>query len=299
MRCFDDGGEDANQLIGFLGYAAEFFSLPAEKKEKVSMEKGGKAWRGWFPLGGELTSGLKDGKEGFYFGTEAKDSHDERPLHGNNLFPEAPPQLKPAVLEYMERATALGRVLLRGISLGLGLPADVFESSITADPTILFRIFHYPPSDDYDFGVGEHCDYGLLTILAVDHIPGLQVKLEGEWIDVPAPAKGDFSVVVNLGDMLEKVSYGRYRSTPHRVKNMKDSKEARYSFPLFYDPSWTADATAAILDLPNTCRGPIQRWDNADIHAWQGFYGDYLTAKVKKCFPALFNSVGIVEEPAT
>ena len=109
-----------------------------------------------------------------------------------------------------------------------------------------------------------------------------------DWIDVPAPDEGEFSIVVNLGDMLEKLTRGRYRSTPHRVKNMNTGP--RFSFPLFYDPSWDAGVSTLPLPPSHSGRGGggIQRWDHADVHAWEGNYGTYLTSKVSKCFPELF-----------
>src|SRR5689334_2246822 len=140
------------------------------------MVHGGRAWRGWFPVGGELTSGTPDRKEGLYFGAELGPDdpavRDGVPLHGPNLFPAEPAGLRPTVLACLDELTGLGHRLMRGIALALGLPADWFERDLTRDPTILFRIFHYPPSPsgaaDEGWGVGEHTDYGLLTILVQD-----------------------------------------------------------------------------------------------------------------------------------
>ncbi len=73
-----------------LSLAAEFFALAEDEKAAVSMEVGGPAWRGWFPLGGELTSGIPDRKEGYYFGTELP--ADPRPMHGPNVWPARPPE---------------------------------------------------------------------------------------------------------------------------------------------------------------------------------------------------------------
>ena len=71
--------------------AREFFAQTTEEKERIAMHRAGAAWRGWFPPGGELTSGVPDGKEGIYFGREDGDDHprvcDRTPLHGGNLFP--------------------------------------------------------------------------------------------------------------------------------------------------------------------------------------------------------------------
>ena len=88
----------------------EFFALPDETKEQIAMPRGGLAWRGWFPVGGELTSGRPDQKEGIYFGTELPLT-DPRvaagtPLHGPNLFPSEPAGLGPTVLRWIEQVTA-------------------------------------------------------------------------------------------------------------------------------------------------------------------------------------------------
>jgi len=91
--------------------------------------------------------------------------------------------------------------------------------------------------------------------------------------------------VCNLGDMLERLTNGRYVSTPHRVRNA--SATGRLSFPYFFDPSW--DATVPALPIaaePAADERP--RWDGADVTAWDGTYGDYLTAKVARVFPELF-----------
>src|SRR5699024_1757678 len=120
------------------------------------------------------------------------------PLHGPNLFPEAPADLQPSVLAWIEAMTDLGHDLMRAVGLALGLDETWFHEHMTADPTVLFRIFHYPPdpSEDPDrWGVAEHTDYGLLTILAQES-EGLQVHTTRGWIDVPAQQD---AFVVNIG----------------------------------------------------------------------------------------------------
>lgn len=267
--------------------ADAFFSLPTEAKERVAMRKGGRAWRGWFPLHGELTSGKPDEKEGYYFGTELG-PRDPRvlartPLHGANLFPEAPAELAPAVLAWIDALTALGHRVMEGIALGLGLPAEHFRATWMRDPTVLFRIFRYPPATQ-GWGVGEHTDYGVLTLLLQDEVGGLQVKSQGRWVDAP-PVPGTF--VCNLGDMLERMTGGRYLSTPHRVRNA--SGRVRYSFPLFFDPSF--DAHIEPLPLPSESLERPERWDQADPLTFAGTWGEYLVAKVSKVFPALTDSL--------
>jgi isopenicillin N synthase-like dioxygenase len=125
--------------------ARAFFALDESEKAEIAMVYGGRAWRGWFPVGGELTSGIPDRKEGIYFGAEL-DADDRRvragvPLHGPNLFPRRPAALRATVLEYLDTMTQLGHAVMRGVALALGLPADWFVRELTADPTILFRIF--------------------------------------------------------------------------------------------------------------------------------------------------------------
>jgi isopenicillin N synthase-like dioxygenase len=274
-------------------FSRAFFALPEEEKARIAMPRAGTAWRGWFPVGGELTSGEPDRKEGVYFGTELPPD-DPRvlagtPLHGANLFPERPAELGPVVLRWIDEVSALGAALLRGLALGLGLDEEWFAQTLTRDATILFRAFHYPPGDDDSWGVGEHTDYGLVTLLAQDHHGGLQVRSQGEWIDVPADPD---VLVVNIGDMLDRMTRGRYRSDPHRVRNL--SGQDRVSFPLFVDPSWDA-RVAALPDSVFAGEAPADdagaRWDGASVHAWEGPYGDYLTAKVARVFPDLFAQV--------
>ncbi|MGH3762999.1 isopenicillin N synthase family dioxygenase [Actinophytocola sp.] len=265
----------------------EFFALSEAAKREIEMSRGGRAWRGYFPVGAELTSGERDLKEGLYLGTELPAGH-PLPLHGPNLFPRQVPALRPVVLSYLDLMTAVGQNVLRGIALSLDLDADYFATGYTASPTVLFRIFHYPPAppDAPGWGVGEHTDYGLLTLLAQDDNGGLQVRTPGGWVDAP-PLPDAF--VCNIGDMLERLTGGWYRSTPHRVRNT--SGRSRLSFPFFLDP----DFTAGVPPLPDrAARDPdgTRRWDGASPLAFEGTYGEYLTAKVAKVFPRLHERLG-------
>ena len=267
--------------------AREFFALEDEEKAAIEMRKGGRAWRGWFPVGRELTSGAPDQKEGIYFGQELPPS--DLPMHGPNLFPERPADLRAAVLDYIDAVTALGHRVLRAIAVALGLDAGWFDEHLTADPLVLFRIFHYPPLPDQDerWSVGEHTDYGLITILAQDSSGGLEVRGPDGWIAAP-PIDGSF--VVNLGDMLERMTGGRYKSTPHRVHNT--SGLDRLSFPLFLDPAWDAEVLPVPMpDTPTADRADRERWDGANVHEWSGTYGDYVLTKVGRVFPGLRDEV--------
>ena len=273
-----------------------FFELPEETKMRWRMALGGRAWRGYFPLGGELTSGRPDWKEGLYLGTELPATHPlvqaKTPVHGPNLFPEVP-GFRETILDYMQAVTQLGHRLMEGIALSLGLDAGYFAKRYTADPLILFRLFNYPSQPvpeglDVQWGVGEHTDYGLLTILHQDHIGGLAVHTPGGWIDAP-PVAGSF--VCNIGDMLDRMTGGLYKSTPHRVKR-NTSGHDRLSFPLFFDPNFEARVQRIEgLAGAEARDDSAERWDRANVHAFSGRYGDYLLAKVSKVFPQLRNEV--------
>ena len=277
-----------------------FFARPLEDKMRIALARGGRAWRGYFPTGGELTSGRPDLKEGVYFGTDLPADHPRviagLPMHGPNLWPRDPPGLKAAVEAYMAEAESAAVRLMQGISLALGLEPDYFAQTYTGEPTLLFRIFNYPARvpDGADWrgrwGVGEHTDYGLLTILAQDQHGGLQVKTTEGWIETP-PVEG--TLVCNIGDMLERLSGGLFRSTPHRVVNR--SGQDRLSFPFFFDP----DFLAPMQPLPAAAVGAgrmeadrAERWDQASVHAFEGTYGDYLMSKVAKVFPSLQRQLG-------
>ena len=271
-----------------------FFALPQAEKLKIAMIHGGRAWRGYFPVGAELTSGRPDLKEGLYLGTELAPD-DPRvlagtPLHGANLWPAATPGLRPAVTAYISAATRAAAALMEGVSLSLGLEADHFSRVYTREPTVLFRIFRYPaPASTAEaaasWGVGEHTDYGLLTLLAQDRHGGLEVKGPRGWIEAP-PIEG--ALICNIGDMLERLTHGRFRSTPHRVRNT--SGHDRLSFPLFYDPDFKAE----MVPLPNLDPGAAtttnERWDGARLDEVEGAYGDYLLSKVGRVFPELFDA---------
>lgn len=266
-----------------------FFALEEKDKMQYRMELGGNAWRGYFPIEGELTSGKPDLKEGLYFGEELG-SEDHRvkagqAMHGRNLFPAEIPEFKAVILKYLSMMTSLGHHLMRGISLSLGMPEDYICKHYTTDPLILFRIFHYPPQQKpagAQWGVGEHTDYGLLTILKQDEVGGLQVKSKKGWIEAPFIPN---TFICNVGDMLDRLTRGYYKSTPHRVINT--SGRDRYSFPFFFDPNFEARLDPLPIEVEHFSDDAKERWDKESVHTFQGTYGEYITGKVGKVFPLL------------
>lgn len=301
-----------NQLTDL---STRFFNLPLAEKKSIDMKLGGKAWRGFFAVGEEVTSGIPDQKEGIYFGTELDDDSDPRPLHGKNLWIDGPLgiEMKEAVLSYLSHVKRLGQLLMRTITCRFTLTADekhVFLQQFE-NPTELFRIFNYPPHNtifpNNSFGVGEHTDYGYLTILRQDNSGGLQVKSlhdANQWIDAP-PVEGTF--VINLGDALEHATDGIYRATPHRVLQRNNATRDRLSMPYFFDPSFDAEMRKITVSLDDeeddasrrlsVAENVARRWDGSDPRQFKGTYGNYLLRKVSRAFPELFAAV--VDKPTT
>jgi isopenicillin N synthase-like dioxygenase len=296
-------GVDPGLCDRLVATSRRFFALDEPTKMRWRMALGGRAWRGYFPAGGELTSGRPDWKEGLYLGAELRDDHPrvraETPLHGRNLFPDVP-GFREDILAYLEALTRLGHRLVEGLALSLGLEASYFADRYTRDPLVLFRLFNYPtrpaPSErDVQWGVGEHTDYGFLTILWQDDVGGLEIKTRAGWIAAP-PVPGSF--VCNIGDMLDRMTGGLYRSTPHRVA-LNISGRDRLSLPFFFDPDFDA-RVQPIPDLPAPAieEDRATRWDHASVHVFDGTYGDYLLAKVSKVFPELRREVLPPSDPA-
>jgi isopenicillin N synthase-like dioxygenase len=275
-----------------VALSRKFFAQDLQTKLQIRMALGGRAWRGYFPVGNELTSGRPDQKEGIYFGEELAADHPlvraGTPMHGPNLFPATPEGLRECVLDYMSALKKLGHRLMAGIALSLDLDESYFDDRFTREPLTLFRIFNYPaPRDPSLWGVGEHTDYGLLTILMQDDAGGLEVRSRSQWVAAP-PVRNAF--VCNIGDMLDRMTRGLYRSTPHRVRN--PAPRDRLSFPFFFDPGFFSRVQP--IDLPGWAT-PVgdegDRWDHANVHAFEGTYGEYILRKVSKVFPELRQAV--------
>ena len=285
-------GVDAALIDRLVSLSRAFFAQGEGAKMQIPMSAGGRAWRGYFPLGGELTSNRPDWKEGLYLGSELGPEHPRvragTILHGANQWPRGDPGFRDTVLAYIDALTRLGHALMAGLALGLGLPERWFaEVGGTANPLILLRLFNYPSrpvpaGSQAQWGVGEHTDYGLLTMLWQDDVGGLQVRTDAGWIDAP-PLPASF--VCNIGDMLDRMTGGRYRSLPHRVA-INTSGRDRISIPLFFDP----DFAWRVAPVPGAVAGSDdsgRRWDGANLQAFEGTYGDYVSAKVGKVFPEL------------
>ncbi|KAM0753217.1 Clavaminate synthase-like protein [Meredithblackwellia eburnea MCA 4105] len=287
---------DINQQL--VRALTDFFALPDKSKSKLDLRTGGWPWRGYMPFEGEATKGRTDQKEGFYGGPEHDDDHPLAglPTYGKNLFPDDEvPAMRGAVLEYTKAVTDIGCLICDLISVALGLGPSYVRSNLLEkpEPVQLFRAFHYIGKEgqkEDQFGIGRHSDFGLLTLLST-HGPGLQVQsLDGEgWTDVPQIPG---SLVINVGDILDRLTSGVYVSRPHRV-NLPSPSTDRLSIPFFFDPAWNAEITPFPLATDQqpseeTVKLAEERWKaNTTFTKLQGVWGQYLGVKVQKVFPEL------------
>lgn len=212
-----------------LAATEAFFALPVEEKLRTYIGDSVNH-RGYVPEGEEVFSGgTPDKKEAFDVVPDVPLPAAMRPhpLTGANRWPDVP-GFERAVLEYYAHVWSVARALFRGFAMALGEAPDAFDRYLTAPPSQL-RLLHYPPDETAVDrpGIGAHTDYECFTLLRAT-TPGLEVlNGAGEWVDAP-PLDGAF--VVNIGDMLETWTNGRFVATTHRVRKVTTE---RYSFPLF------------------------------------------------------------------
>lgn len=233
--------------------AREFFALPLEDRLAID-EVHSPHFRGYTQLGNELTQGRADQRDQLDVGPEREplqlgpDDPAYLRMTGPNLWPDALPSLRPAVLAWYDEARRVSIELLRCIAVALGQPADWFDPWFDDDNHDHLKVIRYPGSlvRAGDQGVGAHKDYGWLALLVQDDLGGLQVQaLDGTWIDA-TPLPGTF--VVNIGEMLEVATAGYLRATVHRVVSPPTTQD-RYSIPFFLGPR--LDATVPAIPLPN------------------------------------------------
>lgn len=244
-----DHGIDETLVARAFDQADEFFSLDPQYKDALDISLSPHN-RGYARIGSESLdekSGVMDLKEAFNIGLDLPED-DPRVVAGDafrgvNAWP-ALPHFRETMLRYYKAVWALGVDLHRAISLGFGLDEAYFAPHFDA-PMATLRVLHYPKSQakSEGIGAGAHTDYGSLTLLRTDDVPGLQVKPRGrDWCDVPH-VPGAF--IVNIGDCLMRWSNNIYVSTPHRVLV---PKAKRTSIAFFLDPN----PDSVVQALPGT-----------------------------------------------
>ena len=285
-------GVDAGLVERARRTALEFFRLPEEAKREAGTNR---FHHGYLKPGStKMYDGARlDLKESFNWGIELDtesggdpdggpngepdggpdaDATPANPLLGPNVWPAAMPELKASVYPYFEAASACAEDLLRGFALGAGLDADHFIRRRDR-PVSRGSLQYYPPqpegAEEDQFGVAPHTDFGVLTVLCQDRIGGLEIqRRNGEWAAMP-PIPG--TLVVNIGDLLERWSNRRYHSTVHRVIN--SSGRERLSLVLAYDPNFET-----LVD-PRAFCAPGEEPHDEPITC-----GDYLLWRFRKAF---------------
>lgn len=258
-------GIPQHALDGLKGAMDAFFGLPLEAKKTYRVDGG--ANRGYSPpkseslslsLGLESASRMNDFFEAFNVGVEARSFPPELGLSeddfGINVWPDVE-EFTPRVEAYFGHASRVARTLTRIFTDALGLAPDFFEA-LTGHSIDVLRMNNYAlPEGTVDLdselmGMGEHTDYGIVTVLWADQVPGLQVlDRHGTWHDV-APADG--ALLVNLGDLTARLTNDRWMSTLHRVKPpvVDGTILRRRSAAFFHDgnPDAVIETLPALLD---------------------------------------------------
>ena len=258
-------------ITGMLAASAAFFALPNDTKQRIKAIN----HRGYIGFGDALMRGatLPDHKESFVFGLEraADDPETGLPLRGQNLWSDAAPDMQNHFTQYYDDVCRCGRDLLAAIAVAFGQDAGFFDDKYTS-PLARTNVIHYPPHptqprDDL-FGGAAHTDYGVITLLLQDNSGGLQVQTpDGNWIEASPIAD---TIVVNIGDLLQRWSNDRLRSNSHRVINR--SGHERYSVATFFDCDYDVLTDPRDFGLGTTPSYP-------PIKA-----GDYVLGRVREAF---------------
>ena len=217
-----------------------FFALPAEVKMKYHLAGSGGA-RGYTPFGIETArdSRYPDLKEFWHIGREIPRDSKYAGVMAPNVWPSEIPEFRPAGYGLYDALDKLGSRVLRALALHIDLPENYFADKTNFGNSIL-RPIHYPPitaPDVPNVRAGAHEDINLITLLVGASAEGLEVcSRTGEW--VPFTAEAD-TIVVNIGDMLQRLTNHVYPSTTHRVVNPPNAnaRKPRYSVPFFLHPN--------------------------------------------------------------
>jgi isopenicillin N synthase-like dioxygenase len=246
----------------------QFFALPEETKRKYLIEGSGGA-RGYTAFGIETAKGAHafDLKEFWHVGRELPPGHKFRDVMPENVWPDEVPGFRQTFLELYDAFDAAGVKVLRAISRFLKVDEEYFTDTVR-DGNSVMRLLHYPaqtePTGNH-IRAGAHEDINTITLLLGAEEAGLELKTrDGRWIPV-SPKPGE--LVINIGDMLQRLTNGMLRSTSHRVVNPAPDRasHARYSMPFFlhFRPDFMIEA------LPGTVPpGEQPKWPPISSHEY-------------------------------
>jgi isopenicillin N synthase-like dioxygenase len=256
----------------------KFYALPDAVKQKYEIA-GLAGQRGYIGKGKEHAKGRNTGdlKEFYHVGQEVLDNDPIKIEYPDNVWPAELPEFEAIALDVYQRLEKTGVQLLRAIALYLNLPENYFDTKVHHGNSIL-RPIHYFPIENPDsvpedaVRAAEHGDINLITLLMGASADGLQVlRRDGTWIPITALPE---QLVVNVGDMLERLTNKKLKSTIHRVVNPPRHlmNHPRYSIPFFMHPRSEMDLTA----LPSCVdEAHPKLWD--DITA-----GEFLNQRLKE-----------------
>jgi len=256
----------------------KFFALSDSVKQRYEIE-GLAGQRGYIGKGKEHAKGRNTGdlKEFYHVGQEVLDGDPIKKEYPDNIWPTELPEFELIALDVYQRLERTGVQMLRAIALYLQLPEDYFDQKVRHGNSIL-RPIHYFPIENPDavpadaVRAAEHGDINLITLLMGASADGLQVlRRDGKWIPITALPE---QLVVNVGDMLERLTNKKLKSTIHRVVNPPRSQmnKPRYSIPFFMHPrsEMSLSALTSCVDEANP-----KLWD--DISA-----GDFLNQRLRE-----------------
>lgn len=262
-----DHGIDDALIERAWAMTQQLFALPEETKRKGHVPGGGGA-RGYTPFGIEIAKDAtqNDLKEFWHIGRELPAGHRFADVMAANVWPEAPDGFRDTFLELFAAFDAAGDRLLSAIARYLELRADWFDRAV-GDGNSVLRLLHYPPvsADAPGVRAGAHEDINLITLLLGAEEAGLELlDRDGNWLPVKPP-KG--AMVVNVGDMLQRLTNHVLPSTTHRVVNPPPERRghSRYSMPFFLHPApdFMIETLPGCItpDRPNRYPEPISAHD--------------------------------------
>lgn len=261
-----DHGIDLAAIAAAEAASRALFALPDAVKRQWHAAGGG-GQRGYTPFGTEAAKDATqvDQKEFWHIGRELPPGHRYRSEMPANIWPDVPGFMD-AALGIFAAFDAAGQRLLAAIARGLSLDTGFFVAP-TRDGNSILRFLHYPPQPAAPSGIraAAHEDINVITLLLGAEEAGLQLKTRGgDWLPIDPPAG---ALVVNIGDMLQRLTNHVLPSTTHRVINPTGEavKRARYSMPFFlhFAPDYTIETLPGCVSAanPDRYRDPITAHD--------------------------------------
>ncbi len=262
-----DHGIPADLIARAEQQAKALFALPEEVKRSYHIPGSGGA-RGYTPFGIETAKGATqhDLKEFWHVGRELPDGHRFVEFMAPNLWPGELGEFRATFLELFAAFDTAGGRILAAIARHLGLAPDFFDNTVDDGNSVL-RLLHYPPvsADAPGVRAGAHEDINTITLLLGAEEAGLQLlDRDGSWLPV-APREGE--LVVNIGDMLQRLTNNVLKSTSHRVVNPAPERrgKSRYSMPFFlhFRPDYLIETLPSCIseERPNLYPVPITAHD--------------------------------------